>query len=231
MPVLLLNNDACIAEADVARLLETLQANEHIGFVGPLLFDAEQRDRLLAAGGKNPARHHRTHIERLSSGGPIHIVECVPGTVILIRDKVFREVGLLDVDYFYSSEVADLCLRARQHGYLSAIDTRARAFHALDRSSRFRDTLYAYYIVRNRFLLVRKFDQRRKLLFFGIWTLYSLALAVKELLSGSLPAARAIRLGLIDGMRGRFGGQNKRVLAITSGAGGRFASQTEHFRL
>ncbi len=231
VPVLLLNNDARIEEADAIRLLETLQADERLGFVGPLLFDAEQKDRLLAAGGKNPARHHRTHIERLPSGGPIHIVECVPGTVILIRDKVFREVGLLDVDYFYSSEVADLCLRARQHGFLSAIDTRARAFHALGRSSRFRDTLYAYYIVRNRFLLVRKFDQKRKLLFYTIWTLYSLALAVKELLSGRLPAARAIRLGLIDGMRGRFGGQNKRVLAIASGAGGRFASQTEHFRL
>jgi GT2 family glycosyltransferase len=159
VPVLLLNNDARIEEADAIRLIETLQADERLGFVGPLLFDAEQKDRLLAAGGKNPARHHRTHIERLPSGGPIHIVECVPGTVILIRDKVFREVGLLDVDYFYSSEVADLCLRARQHGYLSAIDTRARAFHALGRSSRFRDTLYAYYIVRNRFLLVRKFDQ------------------------------------------------------------------------
>jgi GT2 family glycosyltransferase len=193
-----------------------------LGFVGPLLFDAKQRDRLLAAGGKNPARHHRTHIERLPSGGPIHIVECVPGTVILIRDKVFREVGLLDVDYFYSSEVADLCLRARQHGYMSAIDTRARAFHALGRSSRFRDTLYAYYIVRNRFLLVRKFDQKRKLLFYSIWTLYSLALAVKELLNGRLPAARAIRLGLVDGLRGRSGGQNKRVLAIASGAMRRF---------
>jgi len=231
VPVLLLNNDAWIEEADAIRLLETLQADERLGFVGPLLFDAEQRDRLLAAGGKNPARHHRTHIERLPSGGPIHIVECVPGTVILIRDKVFREVGLLDVDYFYSSEVADLCLRARQHGYMSAIDTRARAFHALGRSSRFRDTLYAYYIVRNRFLLVRKFDQKRKLLFYGLWTLYSLALAVKELLNGRLPAARAIRLRLVDGLRGRSGGQNKRVLAIASGAGRRFASQTEHFRL
>ena len=89
VPVLLLNNDAWIEEADAIRLLETLQADERLGFVGPLLFDAKQRDRLLAAGGKNPARHHRTHIERLPSGGPIHIVECVPGTVILIRDKVF----------------------------------------------------------------------------------------------------------------------------------------------
>ena len=231
VPVLLLNNDAWIEEADAIRLLETLQADERLGFVGPLLFDAEQRDRLLAAGGKNPARHHRSHIERLPSGGPIHIAECVPGTVILIRDKVFREVGLLDVDYFYSSEVADLCLRARQHGYLSAIDTRARAFHALGRSSRFRDTLYAYYIVRNRFLLIRKFHHKWKLLFYGFWTLYSMALAAKELLSGRLPAARAIRLGLVDGLRGRIGGQNKRVLTIASGARGRFASQTEIFRL
>lgn len=231
VPVLLLNNDACIDEADVARLLKTLQADEDIGFIGPLLFDAERRDRLLAAGGRDPARHHRTHIERLPAGGPVQFVECVPGTAIMIRDKVFREVGFLDVDYFYSSEVADLCLRAREHGYLSAIDTRARAFHTLGRSSRFRDTLYAYYIVRNRFLLIRKFHQKCKFAFYGFWTLYSMALAAKELLSGRLPAARAIRLGLVDGLRGRFGGQNKRVLAIASGAGGRFARQADLFWL
>jgi GT2 family glycosyltransferase len=230
-PILLLNNDAWVEEGDIARLLETLQANEQIGLIGPLLFDAEQKDRLLAAGGKNPALHHHSHNTRLPTDKPVQIVECVPGTVVVGRAKVFLEVGLLDVAYFYSSEVADLCLRARQHGYLSAIDTRARASHHLGRSSEFRDTLYTYYIIRNRFLLIRKFHQKWKLLFYGFWTLYSLALSVTVLLNGKLPTARAVRLGLIDGLQGRFGGQNKRVLALTVGAVGRLGDQAELSRL
>jgi len=219
VPILLLNNDAWIEENDVIRLLETLQADERIGLIGPLLFDAEQKDRLLAAGSKDPARHHHSHIVenyKLPTGGPVHIVECVPGTVIVGRAAVFRTVGLLDEDYFFSSEVADLCLRSRQHGYLSAIDTRARAFHDLGRSSQLRDTLHTYYIIRNRFLLIRKFHHKWKVLFYGFWTIYSLALSMKVQLNGKTSTARAVRLGLLDGLRGRFGGQNERVLAIAS---------------
>jgi GT2 family glycosyltransferase len=220
-PILLLNNDAWLEQDDVIRLLETLQANEQIGLVGPLLFDAENRERLLAAGSKDPARHHHSHNYELPTDGPVQVVECIPGTVIMARAQVFRTVGLLDEDYFFGSEIADLCLSARRHGYLSAIDARARAFHDLGRSSELRDTLHAYYIIRNRFLLVRKFHRRWKVPFFSFWTLYSLALSLKVQLKGKRPTARAVRLGLCDGLQGRFGNQNERVLAIASGAPGK----------
>lgn len=211
-PILLLNSDARIYERDVARLLETLQADDRLGFVGPLLFDAEDGDRLLAAGGRNPVWHHHSHILEQPANGPVQLVECVPGTVILVHAQVFREVGLLDESYFYGSEVVDLCLRAREQGYLSAVETRSRAYHDLDRSSRFRETLYPYYIIRNRFLLIRKFHQRWKFLLYSFWTVYSIALLAKEQLRGKHLTARAIRIGLLDGLRGRFGNQNKRVL-------------------
>jgi GT2 family glycosyltransferase len=217
-PILLLNNDAFIEEDDVIKLLDTLQADQRLGFVGPVLFDAERKDRLLSAGAKNPARHHQSHILELTPNGPVRFVECVPGTVVLVRAEVLRQVGLLDEAYFFASEVADLCMRASRHGYLSAVDTRARAFHNLSRSSNLRDILHAYYIIRNRFLLIRKFHRNWSALFYGFWTLYSLALSLKAQLDGKLATARAIRLGLLDGLRGRFGGQNERVLAISTGS-------------
>jgi GT2 family glycosyltransferase len=220
-PILLLNNDALIEEADVIRLLETLASDRRIGFIGPLLFDAEEKDRLLAAGGRNPVRHHHSHILQLAPGEPVRVVEYVPGTVLLGRADPFRDVGLLDEDYFFTMEVADLCMRARKHGYLSAIDTRARAFHAVDhRPSALRETLYTYYIIRNRFLFIRKCYPRLKFLFYAFWTLYSLALALKVRLDGKPATARAIRLGLLDGLRSRFGGSNERVLAVTAAASG-----------
>lgn len=216
-PILLLNNDAVVDEESVARLLDTLQANEQIGFIGPLLYEAERKDRLLSAGGKSPLHHH-THIYDLPTDGPISIVEYVPGTVIVGRAKVFRTVGLLDEDYFFSTEVADLCMRAKRYGYVSAIDARARAFHTLSRSSDFRETLYTYYIIRNRFVFISKFYPRRKFLFDGFWALYSVALCLKLGLTGKRATARAVWLGLGDGLRGRFGGQNERVLSVCAGS-------------
>jgi hypothetical protein len=210
-PILLLNNDASITEENVIRLIETLQANPKIGFVGPLLFDAEQKDKLLSAGGRSPLHHH-SHIYNVPENRNLTIVDYVPGTVIIGRAEVFREVGFLDEDYFFSTEIADLCMRARRHGYLSVIDTRARAFHDIDRSSSMRNSLYTYYIVRNRFLFIRKFHPRQRVWFYGVWGLYSLALALKIKMKGNTAMARAVWLGLVDGLRGRFGKRNELFL-------------------
>ncbi len=215
-PVLLLNNDAFVKERDIIRLLDTLQGNGKIGFIGPLLYDAEQPDRLLSAGGKDPVLHHHGHIFSLPSDHTVSIVDYVPGTVIIGRAEVFHTVGLLDEDYFFNTEVADLCMRARQHGYLSAIDTRARATHVLSRSSPFRETLYTYYTIRNRFHFIPKFHRRTRFVLYIIWALYSVALYIKVQVNGKPEMARAIRLGLGDGLRGRFGGQNERVLTACS---------------
>ena len=222
-PILLLNNDATIAEDDTIKLLETLQTQESIGLIGPLLYDGHDKERLLAAGSKNPAQHHHSHNHHLSTGEPVQTVECVPGTAIIIRSAIFRAVGLLDEAYFFGSEIADLCLRARELGFRSAIDTRARVYHTLERSSRFRGSLYPYYIIRNRFLLIRKFHRRWKWGYYGFWALYSLALSLRVQLDGNGAMARAVRLGLRDGLRGQFGGQNERVLAFANGQNRRIA--------
>ena len=213
-PVLLLNNDASVTETAVVHLFKTLQAEPKIGIIGPLLFDAEQKDNLLTAGGQNIVRHLTSHISEVTIDERIQIVDYVPGTVLLGRIEVFRTVGLLDEDYFFSGELPDLCHRARQYGYLSVVDTRTRAYHTVSRSSTFRETLYVYYIIRNRFLFIRKFYHNSKILFYGFWTLYSLALSLKVQLRGKLRTARAARLGLIDGLRGRFGRQNERVMSV-----------------
>lgn len=215
-PILLLNNDAFVSEEDILRLLQTLGSDKRIGLIGPLLFNADARDQLLAAGGKDPVHHHHSHVLRLTPGETVRMVDYVPGTVLLGRSELYRQIGFLDEDYFFTMEVADLCLRAKQHGYASAIDTRSRAFHALGRSSHLRETLHAYYVIRNRFLFIRKFYSRRRIPLFGAWALYSLLLVVKVRVGGRPAMARAVWLGLLDGIRGRFGGQNDRLLAARS---------------
>ncbi len=220
LPILLLNNDAQVAEHDVQRLLETLYSDEDVGFVGPLLYEAAPTGRLLAAGGRNPVLHHQSHIFPLKPGPAVRTVAYVPGTVALVRPELFRRVGLLDERYFFSMEVADLCQRAARQGYRNVVDTRAKAIHALERSAPLRGTLHVYYIIRNRFLFIRNFYRGvDKAALFFIWAAYSVALWLKLRLQGAEPTARAVWLGLGDGLCGRFGGQNERVLAFVKGVG------------
>jgi GT2 family glycosyltransferase len=208
--VLLLNNDAAVDAASVAALLATLGSDPRIGIVGPTLW---HRGRCVSAGGRDIARHRVTHLQVREPPVALLEVDYVSGTVALVRRQVFEAVGLLDEAYFFGGEMADLCHRARRHGLRSVTDPRARAVHDLDRSSRERRTLHLYYIVRNRFLFVRKHYPRRRAWLVPLWTGWAALTALVALGRGDRRRARAAALGALDGVRGRFGGQNERVLA------------------
>ncbi|MFP4396171.1 MAG: glycosyltransferase family 2 protein [Anaerolineales bacterium] len=210
--ILLLNNDATIAESDLRRLMAHLDARSDLGILGPTLWDADAPERLLSAGGRDIVRHMVSHVRDLPAEGEARIVDYVPGTCALIRAEVLRQVGLFDAEYFFGGEMADLCARARQAGWASAVAGDARALHRVARSSRLRAQLHIYYVLRNRFLFIRKFYRRTRWRWRLVWTGYGLYMALLALAHRQPRRARAILLGVLDGWRGRYGGQNARVL-------------------
>ena len=213
-PILLLNNDAVIGETAVHRLIQTLAENPQIGMVVPQLVD--EHGELVAVGGKNPAFHIQTRVQGFPDDTPVQVVATISGTAVLIQPAMLRQVGLLDERYFFSTEMADLALRARQHGFVCAVDRRAEASHTIGRSASRRNSLYVYYIVRNRLLFLRN-HFRWRLDWRGFWLAYTLALVLKLRVGGERVTARAVWLALVDGVNGRFGGQNELVLADCQG--------------
>lgn len=207
-PILLLNNDAFIAETELIKLWQTLAENPNIGIVGPLLFNSETDD-FISAGGKNPVFHFQTRIQSYQQ--QLEVVHNVSGTVALIRASVFKTVGLLDEAFFFSTEMADFCTRAKKHRFTSVINTTAKAYHTVSRSAHHRQSLYIYYIIRNRFLFLRRHYPRNAALF-GFWIAYSIALTAKTALTGKQDVSRAVRIGLVDGIRGRFGNRNMQFM-------------------
>ncbi len=209
-PILLLNNDARITEDDTLMLLHTLAQDKLAGIVGPLLFD--EAERFVSAGGKNPVWHFQTRVKTYRQG--LNKVNNVSGTAALIRPEVFRDAGLLDEDFFFSTEMADFCARARYYGWQSVINAEAKAYHTVNRSARYRNSLYVYYIIRNRFLYIRKYyHYLPRLGLEAFWAAYSAALALKLKRQNARATSKAVWLGVKDGLAGRFGGQNERVLA------------------
>ncbi len=208
--VLLLNNDASVDASSVAAMLATLGSDPAIGVVGPTVW---HQGRCVSAGGRDIARHGVTHLRLREPPTAQLDVDYVPGTIALVKRQVFEQVGLLDEDYFFGGEMADLCHRARLCGFRSVTDPRARALHDLDRSSPDRQILHLYYIFRNRFLFVRKHYPRWRVWFGARWIGRAALTALAALCRGNRRRARAAVLSVVDGLRGRFGGQNERILA------------------
>jgi GT2 family glycosyltransferase len=208
--VLLLNNDASIDASCVAAMVETLASARDIGVVGPTVW---HRGKCVSIGGRNIARHGATHLRLREPPTTILEVDYVPGTIALVKRQVLESVGLLDEDYFFGGEMADLCHRARLCGFRSVTDPRGRALHDLDRSAHDRQTLHIYYAVRNRFLFVRKHYARRRTWLYARWIVRASLTILAALCRGKRRRARAVMLGMLDGVRGRVGGQNERVLA------------------
>ena len=215
--VFLLNNDASVDAASVAVMLATLESSPAIGVVGPTLW---HRGQCISVGGRNIARHAATHLRLREPPATLLDVDYVPGTAALVKRQVFDRVGLLDEDFFFGGEMADLCHRARLCGFRSVTDHRARALHVLERSSQHRQTLHIYYVVRNRFLFVRKHYPRRRGWLYARWALRAAVTALAALCRGNGRRARAVTLGVLDGVRGRFGGQNERILRRPQGRPG-----------
>jgi GT2 family glycosyltransferase len=211
-PILLLNNDATLTDANAARLLTTLAARPDAGIVGPLLY-TQQKRRLIAAGSRNPVLHHKNLLPAPLSSTDAYPVDYISGSVALIRPALLHQVGLLDEAYFFTMELADLSVRARAAGYQTLVEPGAEATHDLQRSASLRSTLYTYYIIRNRFRYIRKFYHRAAPPLTLVWLLYGVLLSRKLHLNGDPASGRAVWLGTSDGVRGRWGGQNGRVLA------------------
>ena len=157
--VLLLNTDATISAEAVGKLLERLNTQLEISIVGPVIQEGSGATARRLIGGLDIARYPSTRT--MAPPGdlkdlpdyPVHDVDYVSGTIFLARASVFKEIGLLDEDYFFSGEIADFCKRAKVGGHRICVDLEVEARHDPDRTPlQTRETLYVYYGLRNRFL-------------------------------------------------------------------------------
>lgn len=214
-PVLLLNNDVVLEEASAEALLGTLAAEATCAVAGPVICRASPPQTILSAGSRSPVRHRDAAITRPPADRETYPVEFVSGAAAVLRAPVLREIGLLDEAYFFGLELADLCRRARERGHRVLVNAAARALHDVDRASAYRETLYVYYVVRNRLLYARRFHRVTWPLLAAAWAAHGLQQALRLWLKRRRGTATAIFLGVRDGLAGRFGDRNRGVLRLT----------------
>ena len=80
------------------------------------------------------------------------MVDFVPGAAMLVRRKVFDDIGLLPEEYFLYFEETEFCVRAAEAGWKVAVETGARVVHRFASSDGLPTEVLLYYFVRNRLL-------------------------------------------------------------------------------
>lgn len=124
--VLLLNPDARIEPAEIAKLQRALHAAPDTASVGPAQTDEEGRPAKVEWVFPSPAN---AWLEAIGLGGRQRGRRFVIGSVLLLRAGALAQVGGFDERYFLYSEETDWAWRAQRLGWRHHVVPGARAVH------------------------------------------------------------------------------------------------------
>lgn len=155
--VLLINNDTEVERDFLHPLLDAIGDGRTIAT--PKIVFADEPGRVWYGGG---------HIDRTRGGfyhetNPVQADESrdvtfASGCCMLFPAAFFKGCGLLDESYFLYYEDAELCLRARSHGYRIRYEPRSTVRHKIGATTGGEESaLAAYYGTRNRLEVLRRY--------------------------------------------------------------------------
>ncbi len=126
--VLLLNNDAEVEKDFLAKLVEVGEKGKRYGILSPVIFNGKDK-KVWFSGGKIDWLRMKTVHETKANTKDFYESEFITGCSMLVRAEVFKEIGLLDEDYFLYWEDADFSVRARKAGFKSVVVSSSWAYH------------------------------------------------------------------------------------------------------
>ncbi len=151
--VLLLNSDTVVRPGALGALLDFMESRPDVGIAG---------SRVEEPDGTPQHSRYRFHsiwteldsglrlglvtrlLKKRTVASPLvrtaHVTDWVVGACMIVRRKVFEDIGLLDPDYFLYFEEADFCLTARRAGWSCWYVPTSCIVHLVGQSSGITDT-------------------------------------------------------------------------------------------
>lgn len=156
---LILNPDIRLTPDTIPTLLASYNTYPQAAAIGPRICYRNEPQKIYSDGGmvdkeKGYLVHHLNYqkdISEVSLNSSILETDYVNGSCILINNEVVRKIGPLKDYFFLYFEETEWCLRAKNNGYLSYINTHSITYHLSSKKSK----NYHYFIVRNRILLAK----------------------------------------------------------------------------
>ncbi len=148
--ILLLNPDTVVHRGALSTLVGAALALPRAGIVGSALEEPDGTPqasafRFLSVLGDFENAVRLGVVTRLLARSTIVLprpasrskVDWVSGACMLVRRKLFDEIGLLDEGFFLFCEETDFCLRAARHGWETWFEPRSRVVHLAGQSTGF----------------------------------------------------------------------------------------------
>lgn len=192
--VVLLNNDAVAAPAFVGELVAAAEADLTIGMVAAKVLQYSQRDvidttgHLLYPDGLNRGRGR---LERDEGQYDRCATALFPsGAAALYTRRMLDDIGLFEESFFLYGDDTELGLRGRAAGWGCAFAPRAVAYHHYSRSAGAYSSQKAFYVERNRVLVLFRTFPLPLVPFSPAFTAWRLTLQAWAALSGQGASGR-----------------------------------------
>ena len=116
--VFLLNQDACVEENTIEKLIEASKRNLEFGIISPIHLNGKG-DGLDLKFSNNVSVNRKLYFDALKNNykSEIYEVPFVNAAAWLLTKKVISEIGGFDQIFYHYGEDANLCQRARFHGF------------------------------------------------------------------------------------------------------------------
>ncbi len=162
--VWILNPDTVVEPDSLERLVQTMSRFPEAGIIGSRLVRGDDGTTVLFNGGiidwsraAKPVLPDMGKPERDVKTKTVTQIDYATGASMLVRRRLFDEVGLLPERYFLYFEETDFNIRARRAGWRILLEPRSRVLHYRRSWGAVPAPYYVYYYVRNRILFGRTF--------------------------------------------------------------------------
>lgn len=177
--ILLLNNDTIVDNKSINILVDNFKnADSNVGILGPMIYHYKHPIKIQSLGGSFGlyTGNHSSIAENEKDVGQYKenfIVDYVSGACIFIKSNVFKEIGLLDEDYFFYVEEVDFCLRAKKNNILSMTIPQAKIWHKGSLTAKKNKLLYLIHY-KNLFIFMIKHGKIKHWPLFMVVTFYKI---------------------------------------------------------
>ena len=177
--LLLLNNDTEITEHFIQTLCDELDRHPDIGLLSPLILYFDDSRKIQYAG-YTPMNYLTGRNKGIGSmeednGQYDHVTEetgYCHGAAMLCRRADLQRVGLMEEHFFLYYEELDWCEKFRRAGLKTGFTGKAKIYHKESMSVGKESPLKTYFMVRNRWLFIRRNAKWPSAVVFGCYYLF-----------------------------------------------------------
>lgn len=215
--VLLLNNDTTVDPAFLTELAKPLKRETNVGITTSKIYYYNSPEIIWYAGAtfntfSGLSNHHGVGQKDGNAFAHAKKVDRASGCSMLVRAKIFQDIGLLDDNYFLYFEESDFCRRANARGTYTLFVPSSKVWHKVSRTSVLDSPAYIYYYNRSHLYFAKKFFGNAHfflfLIYFSIRSMIFSAYWIAHFGGKGWQKVRMLKKAYADFFRNKMGNQS-----------------------